>query len=133
MWTEQHRKTYARVGGRYPSDMTDAEWALLEPLIPPAKPGGRPRETDMREAINAIPYLLRTGCPWRYLPRDGFPPRSTVYNIFRNFQKDGVWDAIWDKLRMELREDMERDASPTAAILDSQSVKSAEKGTAMTA
>ena len=84
MWTEQHRKTYARVGGRYPSDMTDAEWALLEPLIPPAKPGGRPRETDMREAINAILYLLRTGCPWRYLPRDGFPPRSTVYNIFRN-------------------------------------------------
>jgi transposase len=133
MWTEQHRKTYARVGGRYPSDMTDAEWALLEPLIPPAKPGGRPRETDMREAINAILYLLRTGCPWRYLPRDGFPPRSTVYNIFRNFQKDGVWDAIWDKLRMELREDMERDASPTAAILDSQSVKSAEKGAAMTA
>jgi transposase len=113
--------------------MTDAEWALLEPLIPPAKPGGRPRETDMREAINAILYLLRTGCPWRYLPRDGFPPRSTVYNIFRNFQKDGVWDAIWDKLRMELREDMERDASPTAAILDSQSVKSAEKGAAMTA
>jgi transposase len=133
MWTEQHRKTYARVGGRYPSDMTDAEWALLEPLIPPAKPGGRPRETDMHEAINAILYLLRTGCPWRYLPRDGFPPRSTVYNIFRNFQKDGVWDAIWDKLRMELREDMERDASPTAAILDSQSVKSAEKGAAMTA
>jgi putative transposase len=133
MWTEQHRKTYARVGGRYPSDMTDAEWALLEPLIPPAKPGGRPRETDMREAINAILYLLRTGCPWRYLPRDGFPPRSTVYNIFRNFQKDGVWDALWDKLRMELREDMERDASPTAAILDSQSVKSAEKGAAMTA
>jgi transposase len=133
MWTEQHRKTYARVGGRYPSDMTDAEWALLEPLIPPAKPGGRPRETDMREAINAILYLLRTGCPWRYLPRDGFPPRSTVYNIFRNFQKDGVWDAICDKLRMELREDMERDASPTAAILDSQSVKSAEKGAAMTA
>jgi putative transposase len=133
MWTEEHRKAYARVGGRYPSDMTDAEWAMLEPLIPAAKHGGRPRKTDMRAAINAILYLLRTGCPWRYLPRDGFPPRSTVYNIFRNFQKDGVWDAIWDKLRMELREDMEREASPTAAIIDSQSLKSAEKGAVMTA
>ena len=133
MWTQEHRKTYVRVGGRYPSDMTDAEWALLEPLIPAAKHGGRPRKTDMRAAINAILYLLRTGCPWRYLPRDGFPPRSTVYNIFRNFQKDGVWDAIWDKLRIELREDMEREASPTAAIIDSQSLKSAEKGAVMTA
>jgi transposase len=133
MWTEEHRKAYARVGGRYPSDMTDAEWAMLEPLIPAAKHGGRPRKTDMRAAINAILYLLRTGCPWRYLPRDSFPPRSTVYNIFRNFQKDHVWDAIWDKLRMELREDMEREASPTAAIIDSQSLKSAEKGAVMTA
>jgi transposase len=133
MWTQEHRKTYMRVGGRYPSDMTDAEWALLEPLIPAAKHGGRPRKTDMRAAINAILYLLRTGCPWRYLPRDGFPPRSTVYNIFRNFQKDGVWDAIWDKLHMALREDMEREASPTAAIIDSQSLKSAEKGAVMTA
>lgn len=133
MWTKKHRGTYVRVGGRYPSDMTDAEWALLEPLIPAAKHGGRPRKTDMRAAINAILYLLRTGCPWRYLPRDGFPPRSTVYNIFRNFQKDGVWDAIWDKLHMALREDMEREASPTAAIIDSQSLKSAEKGAVMTA
>ena len=133
MWTQEHRKTYVRVGGRYPSDMTDAEWALLEPLIPAAKHGGRPRKTDMRAAINAILYLLRTGCPWRYLPRDGFPPRSTVYNIFRNFQKDGVWDAIWDKLHMALREDMGREASPTAAIIDSQSLKSAEKGAVMTA
>jgi putative transposase len=133
MWTEEHRKTYARVGGRYPSDTTDAEWAMLEPLIPTAKHGGRPRKTNMRAAINAILYLLRTGCPWRYLPRDGFPPRSTDYNIFRNFQRDGVWDAIWDKLRMELREDMEREASPPAAIIDSQSLKSAEKGAVMTA
>lgn len=133
MWTKQHRKTYVRVGGRYPSDMTEGEWAVLEPLIPAAKPGGRPRETNMREAVNAILYLLRTGCPWRYLPREGFPPRSTVYNIFRNFQKDGVWDAIWERLHMELREDMEREASPTAAIIDSQSLKSAEKGAVMTA
>ena len=133
MWTEQHRETYVRVGGRYPSDVTDDEWAHLERLIPPAKPGGRPRQTNMREALNAIFYLLRTGCPWRYLPRDGFPPRSTVYNIFRNFQKDGVWDAIWQRLHMDLREDMEREASPTAAIIVSQSLKSAEKGAVMTA
>jgi putative transposase len=133
MWTKKHRETYVRVGGRYPSDMTDAEWALLERLIPAAKHGGRPRKTDMRAAINAILYLLRTGCPWRYLPLDGFPPRSTVYNIFRNFQRDGVWDAIWETLRMELREGMEREASPTAAVIDSQSLKSAEKGAVMTA
>ena len=133
MWTEEHRETYKRVGGRYPSDLTDEEWALLEPLIPPAKPGGRPRETDMREAMNAILCILRTGCPWRYLPRDGFPPRSTVYNIFRNFQRDGVWQAIWDRLYADLRERSGREASPTAAIIDSQSVKSAEKGGVMMA
>ena len=76
-------------GGRgHPSDLRDAEWARLEPMIPPARPGGRPRKTDMRPAMNAILYLLRTGCPWRYLPRDSFPPRSTVYNIFRKVQRD---------------------------------------------
>ena len=132
MWTEQHRKTYARVEGRYPSDMTDGEWARLEPLIPAAKSGGRPRTTNMRVAINAIFYLLRTGCPWRYLPREGFPPRSTVYNIFRNFQKAGVWDAIWEQLHMDLREDMGREASASAAIIDSQSLKPAEKGAVTT-
>lgn len=133
MWTQQHRETYRRAGGRYPSDLTDDEWELLAPLIPAAKPGGRPRQTDMRAAMNAILYLLRTGCPWRYLPRDGFPPRSTVYNIFRNFQRDGVWQAIWEHLHMAMREHMGRQASPTAAIIDSQSVKSAEKGVVMTA
>jgi transposase len=112
--------------------MTDGEWARLESLIPPAKPGGRPRQTSMREAVNAVFYVLRTGCPWRYLPRDGFPPRSTVYNIFRNFQKDGAWDAIWRGLHMDLREDMEREASPTAALIDSQSLKSVEKGAVAT-
>ena len=133
MWTQKHRETYKRVGGRYPSDLTDDEWALLEPLIPPAKPGGRPRATNMREAMNAILYVLRVGCPWRYLPRDGFPPRSTVYNIFRNFQRDGVWQTIWDSLYADLREQSGREASPTAAIIDSQSVKSAEKGGVMMA
>src|SRR6202140_5629522 len=83
MWTEEHRRTYRREGEGYPSDLRDAEWARLEPLIPKASPGGRPRKTDMRAAMNAILYLLRTGWPSRYLPHDGFPPRSTVYNIFR--------------------------------------------------
>jgi transposase len=132
MWTKQHRLTYKRSDERYPSDLTDAEWAHLAPLIPPAKPGGRPRDTDMREAMNAILYLLRTGCPWRYLPR-GFPPRSTVYNIFRNFKRDGAWEAIWESLHMDLRERLGRQASPTAAVIDSQSLKSAEKGAVMTA
>ena len=78
--------------------------------------------------MNAVLYLLRTGCPWRYLPRDSFPPRSTVYNFFRKFQCDGVWEAIWAELHMALRERMGRDASPSAAVLDSQSVKIGGKG-----
>src|ERR1700677_4580848 len=100
----------------------------LGPLIPAAKPGGRPRKTDMRGATHAIFYPLRTGCPWRYLPRGPFPPRSTVYNIFRQFQRDGVWERIWGELHMALREALDREASPSAAILDSQSLKAAEKG-----
>src|SRR5271154_753045 len=130
MWTEEQRRTYRREGDGYPSNLRDAEWARLEPLIPAATPGGRPRKTDMRSAMNAILYLLRTGCPWRYLPRDGFPPRSTVYNIFRKFQHDGIWEAIWAELAMALRERLGREASPTAAILDSQTLKAAEKGDA---
>jgi transposase len=86
----------------------------------------------MRAAMNALFYLLRTGCPWRYLPRDRFPPRSTVYNIFRKFEREGVWEAIWAELHMALRERMGREASPSTAVLDSQSVKSAEKGAAKT-
>jgi transposase len=128
MWTKEHRALHVQTGPSFPSNLTDAEWARLEPLIPAATPGGRPRKTDMRTAMNAILYLLRTGCPWRYLPGDGFPPRSTVYNIFRKFQRDGGWEAIWAELHMALRERLGREASPTAAILDSQTVKSAEKG-----
>ena len=128
MCTEEHRRTYRREGHGYPSDLRDAEWARLEPLIPGATPGGRPRKTDMRSAMNTILYLLRTGCPWLYLPRDGFPPRSTVYGIFRKFQREGTWEAIWAELHTALRERMGRKASPSAAVLDSQSVKSAEKG-----
>lgn len=132
MWTKEHRDTYKRYNDRYPSDLTDEEWARLEPLIPPPRPGGRPRKTDMRSAMNAILYLLRTGCPWRYLPKGDFPPRSTVYNIFRKFQREGVWEAIWAELHVALRERMGREASPTAAVIDSQSLKSAEKGAVKT-
>jgi transposase len=128
MWTDEHRKTYRRGGSGFPSDMTDSEWRVLGPLIPDATPGGRPRKTDMRSAMNAILYLLRTGCPWRYLPRDGFPPRSTVYNIFRKFQADGTWSSIWDHLYPMLRAREGREGSPSAGIIDSQTIKSAEKG-----
>ena len=133
MWTEEQRSIYRRDEDRYPSNLTDAEWERLKPLIPEALPGGRPRKTDMRAAMNAIFYLLRTGCPWRYLPRDEFPPRSTVYNIFRKFQKDGVWEAIWEELHMALREQLGREASPTAAVIDSQMLKAAEKGAVLMA
>ena len=128
MWTERDRATYRQTGVGVPSDLTDAEWARLAPLIPEAKPGGRPRKTDMRAAMNAIFYLLRTATPWRYLPRGPFPARSTVYNIFRGFQRDGVWETIWTELYMTLREHMGREASPSAGVIDSQSLKSAEKG-----
>jgi putative transposase len=100
---------------------------VLEPLIPPATPGGRTRKSDMREAMNAILYLLRTGCPWCYLPRDGFPARSTVYNIFCKFQREGTWEAIWAAPYPLRREREGREASPTAGVMDSQTLQSAEK------
>src|SRR3954468_18452029 len=88
-------------------------------------------DADLARLPGARP-LLRTGCPWRYLPRDSFPPRSTVYNIFRKFQREGVWEAIWAELHAALRERLGREASPTAGVLDSQTLKSAEKGAATT-
>ena len=117
MWRETDRRKYRQAGDCLPSDLTDPEWERLAQLIPPAKPGGRPRKTDMRSAMNAIFYLLRTGCPWRYLPGGIFPPRSTVYNIFRAFQREGVWEAIWEELRAALRERLGREASPSAGVI----------------
>ena len=111
----------------YPSDVSDAQWALLEPLIPPARPGGRPRTTDMRQVVNAILYVLRTGCAWRLLPHD-LPPWSTVYDYLRKFRLHGVWRRIHDALRNRVRRQEGREESPSAAILDSQSVKTTEKG-----
>jgi transposase len=100
MWTEERRRIYRREGDGYSSHLRDAEWVRLYPLVPKASPGGRPGKTDMRVAMNAIPYLLRTGCPWRYLPRDSFPPRSTVNNIFCKFRRGGVSVAIWAEPHM---------------------------------
>jgi transposase len=127
MWTPENRPKYNRDHLRYPSDLTDDEWAYVEPLIPPAKPGGGKRRTDMRAVMNGVMYILSTGCQWRYLPKD-FPPRSTVHNYFVWWQCDRVLDRIHHALYVECRERAEREASPTAAIIDSQSVKSAEKG-----
>lgn len=129
MWTAEHRVRHERGAEGYPSNLTDAEWSELERLIPPARPGGRPRATDMRAACDALFYLLRTGCPWRYLPRDGrFPPRSTVYNIFRGLQRDGAWEAIAATLVEAERQRQGRQPNPTAGLLDSQTVRAAERG-----
>ncbi len=111
----------------YPTDLTDAEWAQIEPMIPPAKTGGRRRTQDMREILNAIFYLLRSGCSWRMLPHD-FPPWQTVYDYFSQWQREGSWQRINDTLRREVREQAGREAEPSAAIIDSQSVKTTEKG-----
>ena len=127
MWTLENRPKYNRDHLRYPSDLTDDEWAYVAPLIPPPKPGGGKRRTDMRAVMNGVMYILSTGCQWRYLPKD-FPPYSTVHHYFIWWQCDGVLDRIHHALYVACREKAEREASPTAAIIDSQSVKSAEKG-----
>jgi putative transposase len=110
----------------YPTDLTDAQWERAGALIPPAKEGGRPRSIDMREILNAQLYLVRGGMAWRLMPHD-FPGWSTVYSYFRCFRKDGTWQKIHDVLRDEVRSEAGREASPSAAIIDSQSVKTTEK------
>lgn len=127
MWTEEQRARHAPRAQRYPSDLSDAEWALIADMIPPARTGGRGRATDMREVMNAILYVLRTGCQWRALPKD-FPPRSTVYGYFWEWQRYRVLDRIQHALLAACRERDGREPSPSAGILDSQSVKAAEKG-----
>jgi transposase len=118
----------ARRRGRraYATDLTDTQWALIAPLIPKAVPGGRPRKAPTRELVNAILYFLRAGMAWRLLPHD-FPPWQTVYYYLRRWQREGVWDRIHHTLLMADRERTGRDASPTAAILDSQSVRTADQ------
>ena len=127
MWTPEHRRAADRRGLRYPSDLTDAEWALVEPLIPPAKRGGRPRKVDVREVLNAIFYVLSTSCQWNALPSD-LPPRSTVWDYLDLWEWDGTIERVHHELYVRCREQAGREASPTTAIIDSQSAKGAVKG-----
>ena len=106
---------------------TDEEWALIEPRIPPARRGGNKRTVNLREVVNGLMYILSAGCQWRAIPKD-LPPRSTLYDYFDLWTWDGTLDRIHAALYVECRERAERETSPTAAIIDSQSVKSAEKG-----
>jgi transposase len=127
MWTDENRGRYDRSALRYPSDLTDEEWALVAPLIPPAKRGGNKRTVDVREIVNGLMYVLSTGCQWRAIPKD-LPPRSTVHDYFERWSFDGTLDRLHHALYVACREQAGREASPTAAIIDSQSVKAAEKG-----
>ncbi len=111
----------------YPSDVTDEQWSLIESRIPPEKSGGRPRSVVMREVINGILYLNRTGCSWRMLPHD-LPPWGTVHYYYRCFRLQGIWQDIHDRLREQTRVEAGKEKTPSAAIIDSQSVKTAEKG-----
>lgn len=111
----------------YPSDLTDKQWALVEPLLPLAEPGGREREVDLREVLNGILYLLRGGVSWRMLPHD-LPPWGTVHYSYRRFRLDGTWIKVHDHLRGKVRVAAGRKAAPSAAIMDSQSVKTTKKG-----
>ena len=110
----------------YPSDLTDEQWALIEPMIPPAKWGGRPREVDMREAVNGMLYLSRGGCQWRAMPHD-FPPWPTVAFYYYSFRNTGLWQMIHDRLREQVRVAAGKEPTPSAAIIDWQSVKTTEK------
>jgi transposase len=127
MWTTSNRRQYERAGLRYPSDLTDAEWGLVAPLIPPAKHGGRRRTVDPREVLNAIFYVLATGCQWRALPKD-LPPRSTANHYLGLWLWDGTLERIHEALFTAVRAQAGRAAEPSAAIIDSQSVRGAEKG-----
>ncbi len=127
MWTAFARSQYERLNERYASDVTDDEYSLIAPFLPRARHGGRRRTTDLREVLNAILYLVRTGCQWRMLPKD-FPSWSTVYGYFRRFWQEGIWHRIWMILLMQAREQSSKETSPTAGVVDSQSVKTTEAG-----
>lgn len=126
-WTDTARLKYNRETDRYPSDLTNEEWSILEPMVPPALPGGRPRTADMREVINAILYIGSTGCQWRALPSD-FPPMTTVQGYFYAWRDADILEAMNDLLVAVARDLEGRDANPTAGVIDSQSVKTTESG-----
>jgi putative transposase len=111
----------------YPSDLTDREWEYIKSMIPPAKPGGRRRVTDLRQTLNAVFYVTRTGCAWRYLPLE-YPPWQTVYGYFRRWRLEGVWQRLHGRLRGDAREQEGRARQPSAAIIDSQTVKTTDRG-----
>jgi putative transposase len=112
---------------RYPSDVTDEQWEIIKPLIPPAKHGGRPRTVEMREVVNTLFYQARTGCQWDYLPHD-LSPKSTVWDYFVAWRNDGTWQKILDALRQQIRTEAGRQETPSAACIDTQSVKTTERG-----
>ena len=126
-WTEITRPHYVREGLRYASDLTEAEWKLIAKMMPPPSPIGRPRSTDLRAVVNAILYMASTGCQWRQLPKD-FPPYSTVQGYFYEWSRSGLFAKINFVLVVEAREKAGREASPTAGVIDSQSVKTTESG-----
>jgi putative transposase len=111
----------------YPTDLNDKEWAVIEPYVPPPKTGGRPAKHDRREILNGIAFVLRSGCAWRLMPHD-LPPWTTVYDYFRQWRIDRTWERINTALREQLRTSIGREAQPSAAIIDSQTVKTTEKG-----
>lgn len=127
MWTRENRVRYDRSGLRYETHLFDGEWAEIEPMLPPAKPGGNKRTVNLREVANGLMYILGTGCQWRAIPKD-LAPRSTIYDYFDRWHRDGTLERIHHALYVKCREQASREASPTAAIIDAQSVKSAEKG-----
>jgi transposase len=127
MWKPEHRAAADRRGLRYPSDLTDAEWAIIAPLIPPAKRGGRPRTVNVREVLNAIFYVLSTGCQWEAMPKD-LPPKSTAWDYLDLWNWDGTLERVHHALYGAVREGEGREAQPSAAIIDSQSAKAAQKG-----
>ncbi len=128
MWTDTTRKQFARSSLRLPSDLTDAEWAVLEPLFPARSHRGRPPLWSYRQIVEALLYLLRGGLPWRMLPPDLFPPMTTVQHYFYRWRDSGLWRSINHTLLLELREAEGREASPSAGVIDSQSVKTTESG-----
>ena len=127
MWKPEHRLAADRRGLRYPSDLTDAEWALVAPLIPPAKRGGRKRTVDVREVLNAIFYVLATGCQWKALPKD-LPPKSTAHSYFMLWNWSRTLERIHEALYVAVREAADKEPSPSVAVIDSQSAKAAQKG-----